>query len=495
MGSQFTLVIERSLREIGHRSVVLSPAKASKWAEKHRPKSVIHSGSSKSVYDTDAPHPPANIVSAKIPTLGICYGMQRKAKDLDGNVQRALSQIEYGPAGVQLLDCPLFAGIAEYQQVWASHGDTVLRLPEGVQVVATDAMGEGIRAMHVPEELFWGVQFHPEVSHTTCGKQILKNFVETICGCKPDWEPANIVEEIRKEIGADKTIRAILGFSGGVDSTTMAAILAPVMGDRLLGVCIDGGQLRMGEIKEIKHHANVAGITLKIIKAKQRFLRALRGITDAEKKRKAFKRIYLSILKEVAAEFRATHIVQGTLAPDLIESGATGGHLIKSHHNVGLDWGNLGELMPLSPFFKYEVRALAEELDLPLSVVDREPFPGPGLFIRIIGSVTAKRLAILSWADCEVRKIVSTAPNMPEVSQMPIGLNCTNIVGVKGDGRAYGPTVVVRPVKTTDYMTVESPILPEGIMRSITSAVTKHLSIVGVWWDYTPKPPRTTEFE
>jgi GMP synthase (glutamine-hydrolysing) len=291
-------------------------------------------------------------------------------------------------------------------------------------------------------------------------------------------------------------MRAVLGFSGGVDSTTMAAILAPAMGDRLLGVCIDGGHLREDELVEVRRHASAAGINLEVVDAEEEFLEALRGVTDAEEKRHIFKRIYLRLLKEAAARFGATHVVQGTLATDEIESGATGGHLIKSHHNVDLDWEYLGELKPLSPFFKYEVRALSEELRLPDTVTNREPFPGPGLFLRCLGGeVTAERLDLVRWSDHQVREILRKAKDVPEISQLVVGLCCVHTTGVKGDGRAYGPAIVVRAVHTTDYMTAEAVEFPLEVRRLITGTLTRNHGVVRVWFDEVPKPPATTEFE
>lgn len=496
LGSQYALLIARLLRECGYRSVVLSPKKAGTWIDFHKPQAVILSGSDKSVYDDDAPQPPANSVDAGIPILGICYGMQWFAKHLGGDVARDHDHVEYGPAGISFLDRTLFAGIDREQQVWASHGDSVLGLPQGIEVIATDSNGGGIRAMYAPDQRFWGVQFHPEVPHTPCGKQILTNFVHGICGCKPDWEPVDIVASIRSKISTDPSVCAVLGFSGGVDSTTMAAILAPALGDRLLGVCIDGGHLREGELEEIECHAKSAGIILKVVNAKAEFLEALNGVTDAEKKRHIFKHIYLRLLKKAVADFDATHVVQGTLATDEIESGATGGHIIKSHHNVGLDWGNLGELKPLSSFFKYEVRALAQELDLPDSVINREPFPGPGLFLRVFGEcVTEERLDVVRWADHQVRLILRDAENVPEISQLVVALCCVDTTGVKGDARVYKSTIVIRSVHTSDFMTADAVEFPVEVRRLIKSKLTRHPEVVRVWWDETDKPPATTEFE
>lgn len=498
MGSQLTLVIARILRESRHRSVVLSPAKAGKWMATNSTKAVIISGSDKGVHDKKAPSPPENVVGAGVPILGICYGMQWLANHFGGAVANDHDHVEYGPAKITVLDnSNLFDDIEQEQNVWASHGDSVLQLPDGFSVIATSNGDEGsIRAMAHEERKVWGVQFHPEVEQTECGEQLLRNFVQKICGCIPDWEPTNVVAEIREEIGTMLPVRAILGFSGGVDSTTMATILSPVLDKQLLGVCIDGGHLREMEIEEIRKHASAAGIRLEVINAKEVFLENLEGITDAEEKRHAFKRIYLQLLTKAAKDFGATHMVQGTLATDLIESGATGGDLIKSHHNVDLDWGDLQELRPLSHLFKYEVRALADELELPDSVVNREPFPGPGLFLRVFGGeVMSDRLDLVRWATHEVHKIVGQADDVPEISQLVVALCCVDTTGVKGDGRAYGPAIVIRAVQTSDFMTAKAVEFPVEIRRAVSAALTRHAGIVRVWWDEVPKPPATTEFE
>lgn len=498
LGSQYTLLIERSLRECGYRSVVLSPKKAGVWLAQHTPKAIILSGSDKSVNDQNAPQPPEEILKKGIPVLGICYGMQWIATQHNGTVEHAPEHVQYGPAQLQITktDDPLFASITSPQQIWASHGDTVLSIGAAHTVLADSPDDKGMAAVRLTEKPIWGVQFHPEVPQSACGKQLLENFVRGICTCAQNWEPERIIDDIRSEVTAHTDIRAILGFSGGVDSTTMAAILSPALGDRLLGICIDGGHLRHDELEEIARHADTAGIQLKIINARDECAKKLAGITDAEEKRAAFKDIYVHILKREIATFNATHIVQGTLATDEIESGATGGDLIKSHHNVGLNWGTVGELKPLSRFFKYEVRALAKELHLPESVIAREPFPGPGLFIRILGGeVTPHRLDLVRWADHQVREILAQHPELPVISQLVVALADVHTTGVKGDGRAYGPAILIRAVSTTDFMTAEAVLFPPEIIKKVTAAITRHKDIVRVWWDFNPKPPATTEFE
>jgi len=448
--------------------------------------------------------------------------MQWVADHFGGIVEHRQDQTGFGPTDVKLDQCDLFSNISSVSQnVWASHGDSVTKLPEGAVSIATDGNDFGVKAMYMPDHNIWGVQFHPEVADTACGEQILLNFVN-ICGCKKDWVPIDLVEMIRGDY-AGAEMRVIHGFSGGVDSTVGAAIMSPILGDRLRCICIDAGHLRQDESDEIRLHARAAGVSLLVVEAEDRFMSssgrfmtwikrktekiarvfgwavnfsgALDWVKDAEEKRAAFKRVYNAILLEEAAKFGATHVVQGTLATDLIESGATGGAVIKSHHNVGLDWGSLQDLHPLRSLFKYEVRGLAAVLGLPGSVVNREPFPGPGLFLRMPGAVTKERRDRIRWADDEVRKIFYGDPDAPEVSQLVIALNDTPVVGVKGDARVYEEMVVVRPVKTIDFMTASAPIFSPKLMTKIMTRVAQHPELLGVWWDFMPKPPRTTELE
>jgi len=496
MGSQYTRVIERVLRDHQYRSAVLSPDKASGWMEHHGAKAVIISGGDKSVYDEDAPQIPQNILDANVPILGICYGMQWLAKHFGGTVERVQDQTGYGGTQIELGGCDLFLNIDKDTPltVWASHGDSVTKLPEGALVTSTSTEGGGIKSMVIPEHQVWGVQFHPEVKHTEDGEQMLLNFVDGICHCTEDWSETNMVKDIRDACN-DPQMRVISGFSGGVDSTTSTAIIAPKLGDRLRCILVDAGHLRENEVVEAKQHCVAAGSVLHVIEAEDLFFEALAGVTDAEQKRKIFGRLYHQIFLDEAEKFNATHVVQGTLATDLIESGATGGAVIKSHHNVGHDWGDLGHFEPLKSLFKYEVRAIAVSLGLPDSVSQREPFPGPGFFIRMPGAVTKARRDILRWATAEVQRVVYSHPDCPEISQLVPYLSGTKIVGVKGDKRVYEEMVVVRPIHTVDYMTASSPIFSPALMTAVMTAVSKHDKVVGVLFDFNTKPPRTTEAE
>jgi len=501
LGSQYTLLIERILRELGIRSVILDPRRATSWLKENPLKAVILSGGAASVYDDDAPQPPAEVLSLRgedgqpIALLGICYGMQWLAHCLGGEVKAVLGNREYGEASINLCGMPrgFFSDTPQRQKVWMSHGDSIISLPDGFSVLAHSDTGT-IAA--VQKGSVWGVQFHPEVTHTPHGKTMLTNILR-FAGCENDWAPSSVITSIQEDTVARLgNRRAIFGFSGGVDSTTVSAILAPVLKERLLAVAIDGGQLREGELDEIQKHAKVAGANLRIMDARQEFHDVMTGVIDAEEKRRRFKKIYASLFVQAAQDFRATAVLQGTLAPDRIESGATGGAVIKSHHNVGLDMGNLLQLHPIDYLFKYEVRALAREIGLPESVWNRQPFPGPGLFLRVVGvPATPDKLDIVRWADARVREILVRAGTYDQLSQLIVAYMGVNTVGVKGDARVYRGSIVVRAVETIDFMTARGVHFSNDMEDEISAVLTGHPEIVRVWYDPTNKPPATTEME
>src|SRR3989344_1451489 len=506
LGSQYTLLIERTVRELGVRSVVLDPSRAAEWFKKNPVKAVILSGGASSVYDENAPQPPEEVLSLRredgrsVALLGICYGMQWLAHRLGGEVKAILSQREYGETfmhlterGLRATEDGLFFCTSTHQSVWMSHGDSVVSLPGGFNVLAHSDAGT-IVAMEKGH--MWGLQFHPEVTHTLQGKRLLANFLH-LAECENDWAPASLVASIQDDVCAKLGDgRAIFGFSGGVDSTTVAAILAPVLKDRLLAVTIDGGHLREGELHEISSHAQAAGVRLRVIDAREDFNAVMGDVADAEEKRRRFKKVYAELLVKAAEDFGATTVLQGTLAPDRIESGATGGAVIKSHHNVGLTIGTLRQLHPIDNLFKYEVRALAQAIGLPKSVWNRQPFPGPGLFLRVVGApATLEKLEVVRFADARVREILTRHGIYDTLSQLVVAYIGVNTVGVKGDARAYGGAIVVRAVETVDFMTARGVHFSDEVEDKISSVLTKHPDIVRVWYDTTDKPPATTEME
>lgn len=484
---------------MGFRSVILSPAKAQIWLKDHTPKGIILSGGSASVYEENAPYPPKEILELGAPILGICYGMQWLTRIFGGSITASRDKKKYGKTKINFCskDDLLFSGIKKESVAWASHGDSISILPKGFSKISHSS--EDVNVIEGMSNLrlkIWGLQFHPEVADTEFGKDMLNNFALKISQCAKDWEPQNIIADIRKETKKNCCGKAIIGFSGGVDSTTLAAVLSPVLKDKLLAVCINTGALRENEIDEIKEKTKIIGVNLKIIDAQNRFETALKNVIDAETKRKEFKKIYKEIFEETLVDFRADYIIQGSLATDFIESGAVGNAaLIKSHHNIGLDF-HCEELHPFKDLFKYEIRELAKALELPDLISLCKPFPGPGLFIRVIGAPpTKKNLDILRWADSQTRRIITDNDLNNKFSQLIVALNCTPTVGVKGDGRVYAHSVVVRAISTSDFMTAKGYQIPPEVRQEITTCLTKHPEIVRVWFDETNKPPATVEFE
>lgn len=502
LGSQYTEIIRRSLRYLGFKSKVVASSEISSLIEQYKPKGIILSGGAKSVYDKDAPIIPKEILNLEIPILGICFGMQWLAYMIDrDSVHRVKEGKSYGGVEINIIDSEkslLFKNLKGSINAWSSHGDSVKKAPNGYDVTATSLHGTVIEAIENSQKKIYGVQFHPEVEQTEDNNQILLNFAENICKCVKDYKKEEIIEEIRQktkdELGDGI---AIIGVSGGVDSTTLTAILAPTLKEKLKAFMIDTGGMREGEVEMVKNIAQKAGISIEVIdKYVSRFITEIGTTIDAEKKRAKFRKVYGEVFKEVAKNYKATHMIQGTLATDLIESGSKGNSaLIKTHHNVDLDLG-LKEIMPLSDFFKFEVRELAFEFGLDDLVSKRQPFPGPGLYLRIIGvPVNSELLEIVREADNDVTNILKKHGVYESISQTIVALLGVKTVGVKGDGRVYEYSIVVRTVETIDFMTVKGFYLDKEICDEIISTLTRNKNIVRVFFDFTSKPPATTEFE
>jgi GMP synthase (glutamine-hydrolysing) len=509
-GAQYAQLIARRVRECHvYSEIVPSTMPVADMLAK-RPKAIILSGGPSSVYAIGAPAAPAGLFEAGVPVFGICYGHQVMVSALGGTVERT-GAAEYGGTPVDVVDGGgrLLTGLPGQFSVWMSHGDTSTVAPPGFEVTARTAATPAA-AIEAPARGFYGVQFHPEVMHTEHGTKILRRFLEA-AGCRPNWTMVNIVEEqterIRAQIGSG---RAICGLSGGVDSAVAAALVQRAIGDRLTCVFVDHGLLRKGEAEQVeKDFVAATGVRLRVASEAEAFLGALQGVTDPEAKRKIIGREFIRAFERAAREITAeagTHgeatefLVQGTLYPDVVESGGgTGTANIKSHHNVGgLPEDLKFQLVePLRWLFKDEVRRVGEELGLPPEIVWRQPFPGPGLGIRIIGEVTAPRLAILREADAIARAELTVAGLDESIWQCPVVLLAdVRSVGVQGDGRTYGHPVVLRPVTSEDAMTADWARLPYDVLSRISTRITNEVPDVNrVVLDVTTKPPGTIEWE
>jgi len=508
-GAQYAQLIARRVRECHvYSEIVPSTMPAAEMLARH-PKAIILSGGPSSVYADGAPPAPAGLLAAGVPVLGICYGFQLLVSELGGTVERT-GAAEYGATALDSTGASrLLSGTPARQQVWMSHGDTAVAAPPGFRVTARTA-ATPVAAVEDPEHRLFGVQFHPEVVHTEYGTRVLARFLE-LAGCRPSWTMLNIVEDqtaaIREQVGGG---RAICGLSGGVDSAVAAALVQRAIGDHLTCVFVDHGLLRKGEAEQVEQDFVAAtGVRLKVATEAEAFLTALAGVTDPEQKRKVIGREFIRAFERAAREVTAEagehgeaceFLVQGTLYPDVVESGGgTGAANIKSHHNVGglPDDLKFRLVEPLRALFKDEVRRVGEELGLPPAIVRRQPFPGPGLAIRIVGEVTAARLAILREADAIVREEMSAAGLDTLVWQCPVVLLAdVRSVGVQGDGRSYGHPLVLRPVTSEDAMTADWARLPADVLARISTRVTNEVPEVNrVVLDVTSKPPATIEWE
>jgi len=510
-GAQYAQLIARRVREARVYSEIVPHDITAEELLAREPAAVILSGGPASVYAEDAPALDPAVLASGIPTLGICYGFQIMATTLGGTVERT-GLAEYGGTDLEVVggDSTLFHGLPRRQSVWMSHGDSVTAAPPGCTTVArTD--GTPVAAFEDRTRGLAGVQFHPEVLHSEHGQAVLEHFLYELAGCRPTWTMGNVIDEqvaaIRAQVGDG---RAICGLSGGVDSAVAAALVQRAIGDQLTCVFVDHGLLRAGEAEQVERDFVAAtGVELHVVDAEQRFLDALAGVRDPEEKRRIIGREFIRVFEQAARDIveeageRGTEVrclVQGTLYPDVVESGGGSGTAnIKSHHNVGglPDDLEFALVEPLRALFKDEVRAVGMELGLPEAIVWRQPFPGPGLAIRIVGEVTRERLGTLRAADAIARAELTAAGLDREIWQCPVVLLAdVRSVGVQGDSRTYGHPVVLRPVSSEDAMTADWTRVPYDVLARISTRITNEVPEVNrVTVDVTSKPPGTIEWE
>lgn len=499
-GAQYSQLIARRVRELGVRTI-LAPCDHPDALREPNLRGVILSGGPTSVYDDGAPQLPSTVMQAGVPVLGICYGMQLLGHSLGGTVEPADDR-EYGPARARISDGShaFFRGAPDEIDVWMSHGDVVANVPPGFRPLAHTQ--SAVAAMGNDNGVV-AVQFHPEVRHTTHGQLLLRNFAVDMCGCRGDWRPSSIIDErvaqIRRQVGAG---HVICGLSGGVDSAVTAALVSRAVGDRLTAILIDTGLLRANEAAEVEATFQ-AGFDLRlvVVDATDEFLGALRGVTDPEVKRQIIGERFVRVFEREAARIAdADFLAQGTIYPDVIESGGVHGSaaVIKSHHNVGGLPDDLEfELVePLRDLFKDEVRALGARLGLPDALVWRQPFPGPGLAVRIVGEVTAPKVALLQQADAILRAEIADTGLERQLSQYFAVLPGVRTVGVMGDGRSYGALVALRAVTTDDFMTADWARIPNDVLARISARIVNEVpDATRVVYDVTSKPPGTIEWE
>jgi len=500
-GGQYTQLIARRVRELQVFSAILPCTAPLEQIRRYEPAGVVLSGGPSSVYDPGAPWCDPGVLSLGVPVLGICYGLQWIAHTLGGQVQRA-ERREYGPAELDLRDgSPLFAGLPSRLKIWTSHGDQVLGMPPGFQV--TGATGNALSAAEDRARRIFAVQFHPEVQHTERGSDILRNFVFRICGAKPNWSGASFiaetVEAIRGQIGSGCALCAL---SGGVDSAVAAALVQRAIGDRLTNVFVDNGLLRKDEFREtVELLDQRVGLRVIGVNAAERFLARLAGVTDPEEKRKRIGSEFIAVFAEEARRLGDVRfLVQGTLYPDVIESVSVRGPsaTIKTHHNVGGLPPDLPfELVePLRELFKDEVRRIGRDLGLPEEILNKHPFPGPGLAVRLLGEVTPERLATLREADAIVVAEIRRAGLYEQTWQAFAVLLPVRSVGVMGDERVYGDTVAVRVVHSEDAMTADWARLPPEVLARISTRIVNEVAgVTRVVYDISSKPPSTIEWE
>jgi GMP synthase (glutamine-hydrolysing) len=499
-GGQYNQLIARRIRDLGVYSELLPYNTPVEKIRELRPKGIVFSGGPSSVYEDNAPHVDPAIYDLNIPIFGICYGMQLIAHQLDGKVERAAKR-EYGKAEVDFEPhCRLVKGLDRKQTVWMSHGDHVSALPSGFVVDASTEHAP-VAAMSNPDKRVFAVQFHPEVRHSVYGNEMLRNFLFDICGCAGEWSMETFIEDavrdIRAQVGDKKVLCAL---SGGVDSSVVAVLIHKAVGDQLTCMFIDHGLLRKGEAESVME-TFVGKFDMKVVKidARERFLRKLAGVDDPEQKRKIIGNEFIRVFEEESARFDDfAFLAQGTLYTDIVESGTATAHTIKSHHNVGgLPADMKFELVePLKALFKDEVRKVGEECGLPAEIVWRQPFPGPGLAIRVLGEVTEEKLHIVRESDAILREEIAKAGLDREIWQYFTALPNMKSVGVMGDARTYSYTVGIRAVTSIDGMTADWARIPWDVLERISNRIVNEVENVNrVVYDITSKPPATIEWE
>ena len=502
-GGQYCHLIGRRIREKGVYSEIVSPGisekQLQKISEKFKIKGIVLSGGPSSVYEKNAPRLPKAIFRLGLPILGLCYGHQLLAYLMGGKVI-PVKKREYGISFAKIKKASgILNGLKKKERVWMSHGDAVLSCPPGFKTLA-ETKNAPVAAMANSKKHLFGIQWHPEVVHTPSGNKIFKNFLFNICRCKSNWQPTSLINEavkkIKERVG---TSRAIVALSGGVDSSVVATLGCRALGKRLTAVFVDHGLMREGEVKQIAGTFKNLDLNFVLAKEKAGFLKALKGVKSPERKRKIIGREFIKTFERIAKEVKADYLLQGTIYPDRIESGySQGSVVIKTHHNVGgvprrLNFKKIIE--PLKDLYKDEVRKIAKELGLPKNIISRQPFPGPGLAIRIIGEITEKKLKILRKADKIVREEIGAKVKKAPWQYFAVLLE-EKTTGVQGDKRAYGNIVAVRAVESKEAMTANFSQLPWPILEKISSRLVNEIpQVTRVVYDITNKPPATIEWE